>query len=127
MIYIAIFIILLIFSAFFSGTETAYFNIRQHRDETPERVKSILNHPRRLLVSPFEAGDLVVFDMFTMHGSLDNHSPEGRVRLSCDVRWQPVSDPVDPRYKGEDPPGTTGAGYGELNGAKPLDVDWHIR
>ena len=81
----------------------------------------------RLLVSPFEAGDLVVFDMFTMHGSLDNHSPEGRVRLSCDVRWQPASDPVDPRYKGDDPPGTTGAGYGELNGAKPLDVDWHIR
>ena len=81
----------------------------------------------RLLVSPFEAGDLIVFDMFTMHGSLDNHSPEGRVRLSCDVRWQPASDPVDPRYKGEDPPGTTGAGYGELNGAKPLNVDWHTR
>jgi hypothetical protein len=23
--------------------------------------------------------------------------------------------------------GTTGAGYGELNGAKPLDEDWHNR
>ncbi len=81
----------------------------------------------RLLASPFAAGDLIVFDMFTMHGSLDNHSPLGRVRLSCDVRWQPASDPLDPRYQGEDPPGTTGAGYGELNGAKPLDVPWHTR
>ena len=81
----------------------------------------------RLLASPFAAGDLIVFDMFTMHGSLDNHSPRGRVRLSCDVRWQPASDPLDPRYQGEDPPGTTGAGYGELNGAKPLDVPWHTR
>jgi hypothetical protein len=81
----------------------------------------------RLLASPFGAGDLVVFDMFTMHGSLDNHSPGGRVRLSCDVRWQPASDPVDPRYRGQDPPGTTGAGYGELNGAKPLDIPWHTR
>ena len=59
MIYIAIFIILLIFSAFFSGTETAYFNIRQHRDETPERVKSILDHPRRLLVSLLTGNTIV--------------------------------------------------------------------
>ena len=81
----------------------------------------------RLLMSPVEAGDLIVFDMFTMHGSLDNHSPLGRVRLSCDVRWQPAADPVDPRYRGDHPPGTTGAGYGELNGAKPLDLPWHVR
>jgi ectoine hydroxylase-related dioxygenase (phytanoyl-CoA dioxygenase family) len=78
-------------------------------------------------MSPVEAGDLIVFDMFTMHGSLDNHSPLGRVRLSCDVRWQPAADPVDPRYRGDHPPGTTGAGYGELNGAKPLDLPWHVR
>ena len=65
--------------------------------------------------------------MFTMHGTFDNHSPQGRVRLSCDVRWQPASDPLDPRYAGSDPPGTTGIGYGELNGAKPLTEDWHTR
>ena len=31
------------------------------------------------------------------------------------------------RYFGADPGGTTGAGYGELNGAKPLTEPWHIR
>jgi hypothetical protein len=81
----------------------------------------------RLLTANFQAGDAVVFDMVTMHGTLDNHSPNERVRLSCDVRWQPAADAIDPRYVGDTPAGTTGAGYGELNGAKPLTEDWHIR
>lgn len=81
----------------------------------------------RLLTADFEAGDILVFDMFTLHGSLDNQSPVGRVRLSCDVRYQPAADPLDPRYFGPDPGGTFGGGYGELNGAKPLDEPWHRR
>ena len=59
MIYIIIFIILLILSAFFSGTETAYFHIRQHRDGTSEKVKSILDHPRHLLVSLLTGNTIV--------------------------------------------------------------------
>lgn len=81
----------------------------------------------RLLTADFQAGDLALFGMFTIHGALDNHSPTGRVRLSCDVRWQPASLPVDTRYFGPLPAGTTGAGYAELNGAKPLTEPWHIR
>ena len=81
----------------------------------------------RLLTRNFEAGDIALFGMYTAHGSLDNHSPANRVRLSCDVRWQPRSLPADERYFGSDPPGTTGAGYGELNGAKPLTQQWHVR
>ena len=45
-----IFIFLLMLSAFFSGTETAYFHIRKHRKETPEKIKSVLDSPQRLLV-----------------------------------------------------------------------------
>lgn len=81
----------------------------------------------RLLTSDFHPGDLIVFTMTTLHGSLDNHSTMGQTRLSCDVRWQPATDPIDPRYVGPDPAGTTGAGYGELNGAKPLNETWHTR
>jgi ectoine hydroxylase-related dioxygenase (phytanoyl-CoA dioxygenase family) len=81
----------------------------------------------RILTADFRAGDICVFGMFTLHGSLDNHSPIGRVRLSCDVRYQPAAEPIDPRYFGTQPGGTTGAGYGELNGAKPLTQPWHIR
>lgn len=81
----------------------------------------------RLLTTHFHPGDAIVFSMTLMHGSLDYHSPENRVRLSCDIRFQPVADPTDPRYFGPDPTGTTGAGYGELNGAKPLTEAWHVR
>jgi Phytanoyl-CoA dioxygenase (PhyH) len=81
----------------------------------------------RILTADFRAGDICVFGMFTLHGSLDNHSPVGRVRLSCDVRYQPADEPIDPRYFGPNPGGTTGAGYGELNGAKPLTQAWHVR
>ena len=59
MIYIIIFIILLILSAFFSGAETAYFNIRQHRDKTPEKIKVILENPRRLMVSLLTGNTIV--------------------------------------------------------------------
>jgi hypothetical protein len=92
-----------------------------------DTVQFVKDRAGRLLTTSFGPGDLVVFDMVTLHGTLDNHSPTGRVRLSCDVRWQPAKDPVDPRYCGDEPPGTTGAGYGELNGAKPLTDDWHTR
>lgn len=81
----------------------------------------------RLLTRNFEAGDLVVFGMYIAHGSLENHSSINRVRLSCDVRWQLASLPLDERYFGENPTGTTGIGYGELVGAKPLTDPWHVR
>ncbi len=81
----------------------------------------------RLLSADFQAGDLLVFGMTLLHASLDNHAGDGALRLSCDIRWQPANEPFDPRYMGPDPGGTTGAGYGELNGAKPLDQPWHIR
>jgi len=57
--YIIIFIFLLILSAFFSGTETAYFHIRKHRKETPEKIKSVLDFPQRLLVSLLTGNTIV--------------------------------------------------------------------
>lgn len=81
----------------------------------------------KLLTRNFQAGDIALFGMYIAHGSLDNHSPINRVRLSCDLRWQPASLPLDDRYFGNPPTGTTGIGYGELNGAKPLTQDWHVR
>jgi putative hemolysin len=57
--YIIIFIILLILSAFFSGTETAYFHIRKHRKETPGKIKSLLDFPQRLLVSLLTGNTIV--------------------------------------------------------------------
>ncbi len=81
----------------------------------------------RLLSTHFHPGDAILFSMTLMHGSFDHHAADNRVRLSCDIRFQPAADPMDPRYFGPDPTGTTGAGYGELNGAKPLVEPWHVR
>ena len=78
----------------------------------------------RLLTTDFRAGDVVLFGMFTLHGSLDNASPANRVRLSCDVRWQPASvDASDPRYFGKNPTGSKGSGYADMRAARPMNPD----
>jgi len=89
----------------------------------------------RLLTADFRAGDICLFGMFTLHGSVDNASADnasagnvsagepataGRVRLSCDLRWQPACEPMDERWSGPDPIGHGGQGYGALGAARPL-------
>ena len=48
----------------------------------------------------FQAGDLLVLAMFTMHTSTKNRSD--RWRISSDIRFQPAEDPVDQRWVGEE-------------------------
>jgi hypothetical protein len=57
----------------------------------------------RLLTTNFRAGDVVIFPMWTLHGSLDNVNEEGRIRLSSDTRYQLASEPADHRWIGENP------------------------
>lgn len=94
---------------------------------TGDAVEFVRSRGSKILTANFEPGDVIVFSMFTLHGSFDNASAINRARLTTDVRWQPRSEPADKRYVGSDPKGTTGIGYAELNGAKPLTQDWHIR
>ena len=49
------------------------------------------------LASDYRAGDVIIFGMHTMHASTTNLT--NRFRLSCDVRYQPASEPVDERWK----------------------------
>ena len=65
--------------------------------------------------------------MNLIHGSFEHHSKDKNIRLTCDVSYQPIAEPKDSRYFGKNPGGTTGSGYGELNSARPLNEDWHIR
>ena len=53
------FIFLIVLSAFFSGTETAYFNLKTHRDDVPSKLKDLLDNPRRLLVSILTGNTIV--------------------------------------------------------------------
>ena len=77
-------------------------------------------HRSRLLTAAFAPGDVVLFGPFTLHGSFDNHSPQGRVRLSCDARYQPAADALDERWFGAEPPGHGGLGYAGMSAARPL-------
>jgi hypothetical protein len=60
-------------------------------------------HGGRWLTAEFAPGDLLLFGMFTLHCSLDNTSPRGRIRLSIDTRYQLKSEPADERWTGEEP------------------------
>jgi hypothetical protein len=81
----------------------------------------------RLLTA--RSDDVLVFGMYTMHGALEHHANDHRIGLTTQRtfaisparrrRTLVISDPT--------PDGTNGAGYGELNGARPLTEDWHIR
>ncbi len=46
----------------------------------------------------YEAGDVILFQMRTLHMSTANLTE--RVRISCDVRFQPAAEPIDERYMG---------------------------
>ena len=59
----------------------------------------------------FQAGDVLLFGMRTAHMSTRNMTD--KARISCDVRWQPASEPVDQRYVGklEEKPKKFGGAY----------------
>ena len=44
----------------------------------------------------FEPGDVLIFSLHTLHMSTTNLTD--KVRISCDVRWQPKSEPADQRF-----------------------------
>ena len=50
----------------------------------------------RWLTTDFNAGDAIVFGMYTMHASTTNVT--NRFRVSADVRFQPAADPMDDRW-----------------------------
>jgi len=52
----------------------------------------------RWLTTNFQMGDLLTFGMATVHASLDNQSE--CYRLSTDTRYQPATEPIDPRWVG---------------------------
>ena len=73
--------------------------------DPPEMLKKFGG---RWLTTEFSAGDVLIFSIYTVHASLDNHSKH--IRLSSDSRYQLASEPVDQRWMGENPAGHGVAG-----------------
>jgi hypothetical protein len=55
----------------------------------------------RWLTADFKMGDVLIFSVFTVHCSLDNHS--NQIRLSSDSRYQSAAEPADHRWMGPNP------------------------
>lgn len=53
----------------------------------------------RWLTADYRAGDVVVHSAHIIHASTDNVEPSGRIRLSTDIRYQRVSEPIDWRWQ----------------------------
>ena len=51
-----------------------------------------LDRGSRWMTANYRAGDVVLFTMKTLHGGLRNETPS-TLRISCDLRFQPASDP----------------------------------
>jgi hypothetical protein len=83
-------------------------NIRHNGWLSDNPVKLQKNLGGRWLTADYRAGDLLVFTVFLVHGSLDNGSDE--IRISTDTRYQLASEPVDERWIGEEPIGHGPAG-----------------
>jgi ectoine hydroxylase-related dioxygenase (phytanoyl-CoA dioxygenase family) len=58
----------------------------------------------RWLTTDFKAGDVLIFGMYMLHGSIDNQDPAGGMRISTDVRIQRADQPIDPRFDGDGSP-----------------------
>lgn len=72
----------------------------------------------------YEAGDVVIFGMYTMHGSLTNQTD--RYRLSVDTRYQLASEPVDERWVGERPKGHYAWGKGKTVSMDEARRQWGV-
>ena len=53
----------------------------------------------RWLIGDYEAGDMLVHSPYIVHASLDNQDPDGILRLSTDIRYQPAAEAVDVRWQ----------------------------
>ena len=53
---------------------------------------------RRWLVGDYKAGDVVFHNPYLIHGAVKNQDPEGRIRLSTDLRFYEEGAPLDKRW-----------------------------
>jgi len=117
----------------FSDIKTKYkgfdVDIHKHMKATIDTDPITFAQERntKILTTQFHPGDALIFGMYTVHGTFENYANDKKIRLTCDIRFQPNNELKDPRYFGPSPTGTTGAGYGELNSARPLNENWHVR
>lgn len=56
-------------------------------------------HDARWLTTDYQAGDVVIHSAHMIHAALDNVDSEGTMRLSTDIRYQRLKEPIDWRWQ----------------------------
>ena len=67
------FLVLILLSAFFSSSETAYFNLRKHRGNFSNKVKNIINEPEKLLVTILTGNTFVNIALGSLAAIVTHH------------------------------------------------------
>jgi len=72
--------------------------------EDPEEILQYGNHDGQWVTTDFNAGDIVLFGLYTFHASGINQY--NNYRITCDTRWIPEADHADSRWvkNGNQPP-----------------------
>ena len=74
----------------------------RNMSDTGWLTKDLPSLPARLnsrwLYADYEAGDMVIHSAYMIHAATENHDPQGRMRLSTDIRYQLVTDEIDARW-----------------------------
>jgi len=81
----------------------------------------VLKYGGQWQIADCQAGDVIVFSMKTFHASTVNTTD--RVRITCDVRYQLKSEPVDERWVGEKPPGHMKFNYRNDKSIYPITME----
>lgn len=76
----------------------------------------------RWATADYDAGDVLVFLLDTIHCSL--HNQTDYYRVSCDVRFQPAADPIDDRWAGDEPVGHEPLGSGQPAALSEEECRW---
>ena len=90
---------------------------------TKDPMEIVENFGGEWQTSEFFMGDVILFGMHTMHASTTNLT--NRFRLSCDVRFQPASEPADNRWVAGGP-GHTVHGIKELVPMEQARANWGL-
>ena len=90
---------------------------------TKDPMEIVENFGDEWQTSEFFIGDVILFGMHTMHASTTNLT--NRFRLSCDVRFQPASEPADNRWVAGGP-GHTVHGIKELGPMEQARAKWGL-
>lgn len=53
----------------------------------------------RWLIADYEAGDMMIHSAYMIHAATVNTNPNGRMRLSTDIRYQRLRDEIDARWQ----------------------------